>query len=100
TIVQLDGNVETVNGGAPVATIGSCPDYTITYTNQVFATLTMTITPSMLALPEGPGGIVPNAGDADPFGGDDGNDGIIADAGDAGDDDAQYATAGYDDNDY
>ncbi|KAJ2683283.1 hypothetical protein IWW39_005588 [Coemansia spiralis] len=50
TVMQMAGAV-TANGGAPVATIGSCPDITITVTNQVFATLVTTITPSLLAVP-------------------------------------------------
>ncbi|KAJ2733362.1 hypothetical protein IW152_003100 [Coemansia sp. BCRC 34962] len=50
TVVQMAGAV-TANGGAPVATIGSCPDITVTITNQVFATLVTTITPSLLAIP-------------------------------------------------
>ncbi|KAJ1723535.1 hypothetical protein LPJ61_005818, partial [Coemansia biformis] len=115
-IVPLQGyaNVMTVNGGAPVATIGTCPDYTITVTNQVFATLIATVTPTLLAIPQGPQGIVPNAGAADPFGDQlmpnagaglpfGGADQQFAGGDNAGDDagnDAGYDDAGDDDNAY
>ncbi|KAJ2201989.1 hypothetical protein IW145_004952 [Coemansia sp. RSA 521] len=71
TVVQLVGTdtAETLNNGAPVATVGTCPDFTITVTSQVFATLTTTITPSWLAVP-GNQQNIPNAGFAEPTGND------------------------------
>ncbi|KAJ1873790.1 hypothetical protein LPJ55_002025 [Coemansia sp. RSA 990] len=99
---------ETLNNGAPIATVGSCPDYTITVTNQVFATLTTTITPSWLAIPDQQ--YVPNAGFAQPteavangygnaaaYGGAYDNAGDYANAYDGGND---YANAYDDGNDY
>ncbi|KAJ2796861.1 hypothetical protein H4R21_004548, partial [Coemansia helicoidea] len=52
-IVQNAGAVvaQTLNGGAPVATIGVCPDYTITITEQAYATMIATIMPTNLAMP-------------------------------------------------
>lgn len=56
TILQYDGaaTANTVNGGNPIATLGSCPDYTVTVTNQVYATLVTTVTPTWLAMPPTP----------------------------------------------